>query len=247
MYRPLLNQPDSPQLPLADFAHASFDGTRVMELTTASTCTSCKVIQFAGKRKNVLDAREGASGGSRAGSVSDVAHKTGRVVGADGRREPGCDNRTKCLAELHEEACGDSDGVSERGPWREEGAPREEGRANVSLGPSWCCPPGVAVAEGVEEFASAVIWNVGRVAVAVSLVSPPSALLSQEARGVAAPWWASPPTKSAKVFGRVLHPRERSRSVESSAGRRKDRGMSRISSSRRRIWRLATFARRRCS
>lgn len=126
------------------------------------------------------------------------------------------DNPTKCLAELHEEACGDSDGVNEWGPRREEGAPREEGRASVSLGPSWCCPPGVAVAEGVEEFASAVIRNVGRVAVAEFLVFPPSALLSQEVRGVAAPWWGSPPTKSVKVFGRSL-PRERSKNVKSSA------------------------------
>lgn len=119
------------------------------------------------------------------------------------------DNATKCLAEFHEEACGDSDGVNERGPWREEGASREEGRANVSLGPSWCCLPGVAVAVGVEEFASVVIWKVGQVAVAVFPVFPPSALLSQEAQGVAAPWWGSPPpTKSAKVFGR-FNPRDR--------------------------------------
>lgn len=128
------------------------------------------------------------------------------------------DDATKCLAEFHEEACGDSDGVNERGPWREEGAPREEGRANVSLGPSWCCPPGVAVAEGVEEFASVVIWNVGRVAVAVFPVFPPSALLSQEPRGVVAPWWGSPPTKSAKVFGRS-YPRKRSKNVKSNARR----------------------------
>lgn len=115
-------------------------------------------------------------------------------------RESQGDNRTKCLAEFHEEACGDSDGVNERVPRREEAAPREEGRTNVSLGPSWCCPPGVAVAEGVERFANVVIWNVERVAVAVFPVFPPSALLSQEPRGVAAPWWGSPPTKSAKVF-----------------------------------------------
>lgn len=78
-------------------------------------------------------------------------------------------------------------------------ASREEGRANVPLGPSWCCPPGVAVAVGEEEVADAVIWNVAQVAVGVFPVLPPSAPLSQEARGVAAPWWGSPPIKNAKV------------------------------------------------
>lgn len=154
--------------------------------------------------------------------------KRGGVVGvrAEVRASQG-DNPTKCLAEFHEEACGDSGDVNERGRRREERAPREEGRANVSLGPSWCCPPGVAVAEGVKEFASAVIWNVGRVAVAVFPVFPPSALLSQEPRGVAAPWWGSPPTKSAKVFGRSI-PRKRSKSVKSSARRARKGGVFRV-------------------
>jgi len=57
----------------------------------------------------------------------------------------------------------------------------------------------VAVAVGEEEVVGVVIWNVDRVAVGVFPVLPPSALLSQEARGVAAPWWGSPPTKSVKV------------------------------------------------
>lgn len=102
------------------------------------------------------------------------------------------------------EDCGDrpSD-ADERGPRREERAPREKGRANVPLGPSWCCPPGVAVAAGAEAVAGAVIWNVGRVAVGVSPALPPSALLSQEVRGVAAPWWGSPPIRSAKVWRSV--------------------------------------------
>lgn len=53
-----------------------------------------------------------------------------------------------------------------------------------------------------EEVADVVIWNVERVAVGVFPVLPPSALLSQEVRGVAAPWWGSPPIKSAKVLRR---------------------------------------------
>lgn len=105
----------------------------------------------------------------------------------------------KCLAEVPEEDCGDSSDVNGRGPYRKKGAPQEEGRANVPLGPSWCCPPGVAVAVGAEVVAGAVIWNVGQVAVGVFPALPPSALLSQEVRGVAAPWWGSPPIKSAKV------------------------------------------------
>lgn len=122
------------------------------------------------------------------------------------------------------EACGDSgDANYERGlvPRREEGAPREEGRANVPLGPSWCCLPGVAVAVGAKEFTGAVIWNVGPVAIGVvSPVFPPSALLSQEARGVAAPWWGSPPTKSAKVLPGVSVSREIDESESQTAGER---------------------------
>lgn len=95
-----------------------------------------------------------------------------------------------------------------RGPRREEGAPLEEGRANVPRGLSWCCLPGVAVAVGAEEFAGAVIWNVGPVAIGVSPVFPPSVLLSQELRGAVAPWWGSPPTKSAKVLWRFCRDRE---------------------------------------
>lgn len=55
-----------------------------------------------------------------------------------------------------------------------------------------------------EEVADVVIWNVERVAVGVFPVLPPSALLSRGARGVAAPWWGSPPTKSAKVLRRFI-------------------------------------------
>ncbi|XP_029172007.1 uncharacterized protein LOC114941246 [Nylanderia fulva] len=114
---------------------------------------------------------------------------------------------------------------NERGPRREKRAPREEGRINVSLGPSWCCPPGVAVAVGEEEVAGVVIWNVDRVAVGVFPVLPPSALLSQEPPGVAAPWWGCPPTKSAKVLRHSI-------TIESSStvwgrgsrGRGRDRG-----------------------
>lgn len=109
------------------------------------------------------------------------------------------DDPTKCLAEVPEEDCGDCGDVNGRGPQREKGAPREEGRANVPLGPSWCCPPGVAVAVGAEGVADAVILNVERVAVGVFPALPPSALLLQAVRGVAAPWWGSPPIKSAKV------------------------------------------------
>lgn len=87
------------------------------------------------------------------------------------------DKLTECLAEFLEKTCGDSGGINERTSRREERAPREEDRANVSLGPSWCCPPGVAVAVEEEEFASDVIWNVERVAIGVSPVFPPSALL----------------------------------------------------------------------
>lgn len=101
------------------------------------------------------------------------------------------------------EGCGNSGDVNERGLRREEKAPREEDLANVPLGPSWCCPPG-AVAVEAEEVADVVIWNVERVAVGVFPASPPSALLSQEPRGVAAPWWGSPPTKSAKVLRRFI-------------------------------------------
>lgn len=111
---------------------------------------------------------------------------------------------TKYLAEFLLEACGDFGNVNERGPYRKKRAPREEGRVNVPLGPSWCCPPGVAVAVEEEEVVDVVIWNVGRVAVGVSPVLPPSVLLSQEPRGVAAPWWGSPPTKSAKVLRHFL-------------------------------------------
>lgn len=110
----------------------------------------------------------------------------------------------RCLAEFPVEVCGDSGDVNERGLRRQEGAPREKSRANVPLGPSWCCPPGVAVAVEAEEVADVVIWNAERVAVGVFPVLPPSALLSRGARGVAAPWWGSPPTKSAKVLRRFI-------------------------------------------
>lgn len=104
------------------------------------------------------------------------------------------------FAESSEKACGDSDGVHERGPRRKEGAPRRKGHANVSLGSSWCCPPGVAVAVVVTgEVANAVIWNVELVAVGVPPALPPSVLLSQEAQGVMA-WWGSPPIRKDKVF-----------------------------------------------
>lgn len=50
------------------------------------------------------------------------------------------------------------------------------------------------------EVADAVIWNVELVAVRVLPALPPSVLLSQEAQGVMAPWWGSPPIRRDKVF-----------------------------------------------
>ncbi|EFN69361.1 Kv channel-interacting protein 4 [Camponotus floridanus] len=122
------------------------------------------------------------------------------------------------------EACGDFGDVNERGPYRKKRAPREEGRANVPLGPSWCCPPGVAVAVGEEEVVDVVIWNVGQVAVGVFPVLPPSVLLSQEPRGVAAPWWGSPPTKSAKVLRHSITIESGTVWGRGSRGRGRDRG-----------------------
>lgn len=73
------------------------------------------------------------------------------------------------------------------------------------MGPSWCCPPGVAVVEkwvGVGVVVADVNLNLVGVAVGVPSVFPPSAPLLRGARGAAAPWWGSPPTKSDKV----VHP-----------------------------------------
>lgn len=47
--------------------------------------------------------------------------------------------------------------------------------------------------------AADVTTNVAVLAVGVLPVLPPSAPRSRGARGVVAPWWGSPPTKSAKV------------------------------------------------
>lgn len=127
-----------------------------------------------------------------------------------------------------EEDCGGFSDVNERGPRREKkGASREGGRGNVPLGLSWCCPPGVAVAARAQEVAGAVIWNVGRVAVGVFPALPPSALLLQEARGVAAPWWGSPPIKSAKVRRSLLQLKSDSQKEKNDIfGNSHDRGIN---------------------